>query len=129
LQYVKNQQSGLMTYLEDGNCEIFNNLAENSIRLFTVGRKKWLFAGSPKGATASATVYSIVETAKAIGLNPYKYLQLLLTALSKIPFQKDIALLDTLLSWSQKSKRYVKSNNYVQESRPCQNGQLFCTYM
>ena len=57
LQYVKNQQSGLMVYLEDGNCEISNNLAENSIRPFIVGRKNWLFAGSPKGAIASATVY------------------------------------------------------------------------
>lgn len=102
LQYVKNQQSGLMTYLEDGNCEISNNLAENSIRPFTVGRKNWLFAGSPKGATASATIYSLVETAKANGLNPYKYLYLLFSALPKVPFQKDTALLDTLLPWNPK---------------------------
>ncbi len=105
LQYVKNQQSGLMAYLEDGNCEISNNLAENSIRPFTVGRKNWLFAGSPKGATASATVYSLVETAKANGLNPYKYLQLLLTILPKLPLQKDMALLDTLLPWDPKVKK------------------------
>ncbi|WP_312907139.1 IS66 family transposase [Tissierella praeacuta] len=108
LQYVKNQQSGLMAYLEDGNCEISNNLAENSIRPFTVGRKNWLFAGSPKGATASATVYSLVETAKANGLNPYKYLQLLLTALPKIPFQNDVALLDTLLPWESKVQEICK---------------------
>jgi len=59
-----------MSYLEDGNCEISNNIAENSIRPFTVGRKNWLFAGSSKGATASAIVYSLIETAKANGLNP-----------------------------------------------------------
>lgn len=105
LQYVKNQQSGLMAYLEDGSCEISNNLAENSIRPFTVGRKNWLFAGSPKGATASATVYSVVETAKANGLNPYKYLHLLLTVLPKIQFQKDMELLDTLLPWDPKVKK------------------------
>lgn len=102
LQYVKNQQAGLMAYLEDGNCEISNNLAENSIRPFTVGRKNWLFAGSPKGATASATVYSLIETAKANGLNPYKYLELLLNTIPKISFQKDIALLDILLPWDPK---------------------------
>ncbi len=53
-----------MNYLEDGNCSISNNLAENSIRPFTIGRKNWLFSGSPKGASASAVVYSIIESAK-----------------------------------------------------------------
>lgn len=60
-----------MNYLEDGNCSISNNLVENSIRLFTSGRKNWLFSGSPKGAVASATVYTIIETAKANGFNPF----------------------------------------------------------
>ena len=108
LQYVKNQQSGLMTYLEDGNLEISNNLAENSIRPFTVGRKNWLFAGSPKGATASSIVYSLVETAKANGLNPYKYLQLLLTALPKEAFQADHRLIDNLLPWDPKVQETCK---------------------
>lgn len=108
LQYVKNQQSGLMAYLEDGNCDISNNLAENSIRPFTVGRKNWLFAGSPKGATASSIVYSLVETAKANGLNPYKYLQILLTALPKEPFQKNEKLIDNLLPWSSNIQEACK---------------------
>lgn len=105
LQYVKNHQSGLMAYLEDGNCEISNNLAENSIRPFTVGRKNWLFAGSPKGAIASATVYSLVETAKANDLNAYKYLQLLLSTLPKESFQKNKNLLDNLLPWNPKVQK------------------------
>lgn len=92
-----------MIYLEDGNCEISNNLAENSIRPFTVGRKNWLFAGNPKGATASATVYSLVETAKANGLNPHKYLQLLLSALTK-----DNILIDNLLPWNPKVQEACK---------------------
>lgn len=50
-----------------------NNLAENSIRPFTIGRKDWLFCGSPIGAAASIAVYSIIKNAKAYGLNPYKY--------------------------------------------------------
>ncbi len=108
LQYVKNHQFGLMVYLEDGSCEISNNIAENSIRPFTVGRKNWLFAGSPKGAAASATVYSLVETSKANDLNPYKYLQLLLTALPKIPFQNNEKLLDSLLPWNPKVQEVCK---------------------
>ena len=108
LQYVKNHQFGLMAYLEDGSCEISNNIAENSIRPFTVGRKNWLFAGSPKGAAASATVYSLVETSKANGLNPYKYLQLLLTALPKIPFQNNEELLENLLPWNPKVQEVCK---------------------
>lgn len=65
-----------MNYLKDGNCSISNNLAENSIRPFTIGRKNWLFSGSPKGASASAAVYSIIESAKANSLNPYKFFSL-----------------------------------------------------
>ena len=72
--YATNQKEGLMNFLLDGNIPISNNLAENAIRPFTVGRRNWLFSGSPDGATASAMVYSIVETAKANNLNPYKYL-------------------------------------------------------
>lgn len=59
----------MMTYLEDGHCSLSNNLSENAIRPFTVGRKNWLFSASPKGATASAIVYTMVEMAKANDLN------------------------------------------------------------
>ena len=65
LQYAIKHKEKLRTYLEDGNCVISNNIVENSIRPFTVGRKDWQFCGSPEGATASACVYSQVETAKA----------------------------------------------------------------
>ncbi|SHO43145.1 IS66 C-terminal element [Anaerocolumna xylanovorans DSM 12503] len=65
-------------YLLDGRCSISNNAAENAIRLFTAGRKNWLFADTPKGASASAAVYSIIETAKANGLTVYTYLEYLI---------------------------------------------------
>lgn len=61
-----NQHFSLENYLLDGRCALSNNLVENSIRPFTIDRKSWLFSTSPKGATASAANYSIVETAKAI---------------------------------------------------------------
>jgi len=54
--YALNQKEGFMNYLQDGNCSISNNLAENSIRPFTVERRNWLFSASPKGADASAAV-------------------------------------------------------------------------
>ena len=65
-------------YLQDGRCSLSNNPSENSIRPFTVGRKNWLFCDTPGGAHASATVYTMVEMAKAHGLNVEKYLTFLL---------------------------------------------------
>lgn len=62
-----------------------NNLAENAIRPFCVGRRNWLFSGTPDGAKASADIYSLIETAKANNLEPYKYLRYLF---EKIPFAK-----------------------------------------
>jgi len=104
-QYAQNQKIGLMNYLEDGHCEISNNIAENSIRPFTVGRRNWLFSGSPEGATASAIVYSLVETAKANELNPYKYLNVLLRGLPKFSSHNKMELLDSLLPWDPKIKK------------------------
>lgn len=74
VQYAQNRKDTLMTYLEDGHCSFSNNLSENAIRPFTVGRKNWLFSATPKGATASALVYTMVDMAKANELNIYKYL-------------------------------------------------------
>ena len=67
-----------MMYLEDGHCSFSNNLSENAIRPFTVGRKNWLFSSSSKGAEASALTSTMVEMAKANGLNVYRYLEYLL---------------------------------------------------
>ena len=87
----------LETYLEDGNCVISNNIAENSIRPFTVGRKNWTFCGSPEGANASACVYSLVETAKVNGLNPYKYLEYILSILPGSDFQTNSKIIDLMM--------------------------------
>jgi transposase len=100
-QYALNQKDKLQTYLEDGNCVISNNIAENSIKPFTVGRKNWQFCGSPEGAKASACVYSLVETAKANGLNPYKYLEFLLTRLPGSNFKTNPNILDLMMPWDE----------------------------
>jgi hypothetical protein len=83
--YVINQQSRLKSFLLDGRIEISNNRAERCIRPFAIGRNNWMFAYSPKGAEASAIIYSIVETAKANGLVPFKYLEFLFETMPNIP--------------------------------------------
>ena len=64
----------LITYLEDGHLEIDNNLVENAIRPFVIGRKNFLFSGSPRGARASAMLYTLIESAKANSVEPRAYL-------------------------------------------------------
>jgi hypothetical protein len=108
MNYALNQKEGLMNYLEDGNCSISNNLAENSIRPFTVGRRNWLFSGSPKGAEASAAVYSIIETAKANGLNPYEYLRFIFKSLPGVQFGQNPEFLEDYLPWSPDTIDFCK---------------------
>ncbi len=75
VSYALNQWERLERYTLNGLLRPDNNLAENAIRPFVVGRKNWLFSATPEGATASATIYSLIETAKANGLEPYRYLR------------------------------------------------------
>ena len=87
------------TYLEDGRCSFTNNLSENAIRPFTVGRKNWLFSSSVDGANASAVVYTMVEMAKAHDLNIYEYLKYVL---EKRPDQSwSDEQLSELVPWSE----------------------------
>jgi len=83
VQYTLNQWHRLIGYIEFSHTTPDNNLAENAIRPFCVGRRNWLFAGTPEGAQASATIYSLIESAKANQLEPYKYLRYLF---EELPF-------------------------------------------
>ena len=78
VNYTYNRKEDLVRYLEDGRCSFSNNLAENAIRPFTLGRKNWLFADTPEGAEANAIVYTMVEMARAYGLNIFEYLKYVL---------------------------------------------------
>jgi hypothetical protein len=69
LSYAITYWPYVMNVLEDGRLELSNNIAERQIRPFTVGRKNWLFSDTPRGANASAAIYSIVLTAANNGLN------------------------------------------------------------
>ena len=74
LNYARNQWDKAIRYVDDGRLDIDNNRSERAIKPFVTGRKAWLFSQTAKGANASATLYSIIETAKANGLIPYDYL-------------------------------------------------------
>jgi len=77
VQYTLDQWKYLEHYLLDGRLEISNNRAKRSIKPFVIDRKNFLFANTPRGARASAVMFSIIETAKENGLNPYEYLSFL----------------------------------------------------
>lgn len=74
LTYVTNEWKYLLACFFSGEVELDNNFIESHIRPFTIGRKNWMFSATPEGATASANIYSLVETAKANGLEPFEYL-------------------------------------------------------
>ena len=78
IHYLLEQWPYLTRYLEDGRLELSNNRAERSMKPFVMGRKNWLFANTPGGAQASSMIYSLIETAKENGLDPYRYLLWLL---------------------------------------------------
>ena len=106
--YAMNQRPFMENYLLDGRCALSNNAAENAIRPFTVGRKNWLFADTPKGASASAAVYSLIETAKANGLNVFAYLQHLLLYMPDTDWQNHPEELDDLMPWSPEVQEQCK---------------------
>jgi transposase len=96
------QWDRLVGYLEDGRLPIDNNMAENAIRPFVVGRKNWLFSGTPEGAEASALLYSLIETAKANKLEPYVYLRFIF---EKLPTAESLQDYEALLPWNVTSKQ------------------------
>jgi transposase len=97
LAYLTKQWSKLIRYVDDGRLAIDTNLAENAIRPFARGRRAWLFSASVKGAKASAAFFSLVETAKANGLEPYAYLCRLF---ERLPHAKTVEDFEALLPFS-----------------------------
>jgi len=93
LAYLHTQWPRLIGYLADGRLAIDNNACERAIRPFVIGRRNWLFADTPNGAHASAALYSVIETAKANGHEPYRYLRFLFTELPKAQSPEAIAAL------------------------------------
>jgi hypothetical protein len=100
LHYLHGQWPKLIRYVENGAWPLSNNACENSIRPFVVGRKAWLFADTVRGAKASMNLYSLIETCKANGVEPYAYLKNLFTAL---PHAQTADAYEALLPWRLQS--------------------------
>ena len=132
VRYSLNQKQQLCAFLDNGEVPISNNLAENAIRPFTLGRKNWLFCDTPKGAEASAVVYSMVESAKANGVEPFAYLQRALVELPYLGKSPPMKNWRPLCPGHPTSKRIVKAQipmliqiHILSNSRPWVWGLLF----
>lgn len=99
VNYSLNQWPYLATFLKDGRLEIQNNRAERAAKAFIIGRKNWLFSNTPKGADASAAIYSLVITAKSNGMRVEAYLRWLFERIPNVDI-KDGDILDSLMPWS-----------------------------
>ncbi len=104
LTYARNQKEALCRFLEDGNIPAQNNRAENAIRPFVIGRKNWLFSQTAKGASASADMYSLVETAKANGLDVFDYLSWLFRQITAANHHFTDEFLEKLMPWSEQAQ-------------------------
>lgn len=110
LEYSKKLLPSFRTFLTDGSLEIDNNGAERAIKPFVLGRKNWLMCNTPKGARSSATIYSVVETAKSNGLIVEKYLVYLMDVLCNMEsIDKDTLL--KYMPWSKELPEDVRLQN------------------
>lgn len=101
ITYSINQWDKLTAFMKDGRLEIDNNRSERAIKPFVIGRKNWLFANTPRGAKASAAIYSVLETAKENGLNPFHYLVHVFEQLPQLNDLKNTEEIDKFLPWSK----------------------------
>jgi transposase len=100
IAYCLNHWENLNAYLLDGRLYCDNNASERSIKSFVISRKNFLFCNTPKGATASAIIYSMIETARANNIKSFEYLAHLLKTLPNVDV-KDTSVLDSLMPWSE----------------------------
>ena len=107
IAYCRNQWDKLEGFMKDGRLEIDNNRSERSIKPFVIGRKNWLFANTAKGASASAMIYSVVETAKENDLNPFEYLKFLFEKMPNMNLE-DKEAFDEILPWSESLPKYCR---------------------
>ena len=99
--YALNQERYLRVFLENGDVPMDNNASERAIRGFCIGKKNWEMIDTVNGATSSAVIYSIAETAKANQLKPYEYFEYLLTEIPKHMDDKNSNFLEAVLPWSE----------------------------
>ncbi len=96
LHYLSAQWPKLIRFVENGHWPIDNNACENAIRPFVIGRRNWLFSDTVGGALASANLYSLIETCKANGIDPYTYL---IAVFRQLPTARTVGDFEALLPW------------------------------
>ena len=106
--YALNQERYLRVFLDDGDVPIDNNASERAIRGFCIGKKNWEMIDTVNGATSSAILYSIAETAKANYLKPYDYFEYLLTEIPKHMADQNRLFIEELLPWSPKLPESIR---------------------
>jgi transposase len=97
IRYALTRWAALTRCLDDGRLEIDNNLAERAMRAVAIGRKNWLFAGSDSGGETAAVFYTLIETAKANGINPRLWLTKVLETIGR---ERETADDDQLMPWN-----------------------------
>ena len=102
INYCINQEASLKAFLEDGDIPMDNNATESALRSFCLHKHAWKLIDSLDGANASAIIYSITETAKANDLNPFRYLEHVLTVLKDHQDDREYGFIDDILPWSEK---------------------------
>ena len=112
MQYSINQKDKLVRFLNDGHIPLSNNLAERAVKPFVICRKNFLFSNTHNGAEASAIIFSVIQTAKMNGLDPFMYLYQVFCQIWKTK-QKDI---EKLLPWSEEMEIFMSLTN-----EKCQN--------
>ena len=110
ITYARNQRCFMENYLLDGRCSISNNAAERAVKSYVMGRKNFLFHDTVKGASASAVVYTLAETAKANGLNIRLYLETVMTKMLDYKNEPD-SILEDLMPWSEVIQQSCSLNN------------------
>lgn len=116
ITYALNQWDALCVYSTDGRLAIDNNLAENTLRRITIGRKNWLFVGSDNGGRTAAILYSLIGTCKRHKIEPWAYLRDVLTRIPELPTEK----LDELLPdrWQAEQNKKQNQNTTAESEMP-----------
>jgi hypothetical protein len=127
--YTLDQRSAVTRFVEDGCLAIDNNIAEREIKAVVIGRKNWLFADSMDGMRTNATMYSLVQTAKANGINPFDYLRYLFVT---IPRLENSSQIECLLPWNMPRScgtiRYLLDDRTVHLPLLCISARAFCSF-
>ena len=109
INYCINQEEALKVFLDDGEVPLDNNATEGALRSFCLHKHAWKLIDSIDGAKSSAIVYSITETAKANNLNPFRYLEYVLTVMKDHQEDTDYRFMEDLLPWSEQLPEICRS--------------------